>query len=87
MRRIRAVWDRERTSVKSKTAACCFTAGLGPRLALKPPQDQPTPAATATPSCRPEGWVGRPEPGTSAVETCALGDRRGDKPREEPPWS
>lgn len=29
--------------------------------------------------------MGRSEPGPSAVETCALGDRQGDKPREETP--
>lgn len=35
MRRIRAVWDRERTSVKNKTPAHCFMAELGPRLGPK----------------------------------------------------
>lgn len=56
MRRVRAVWDRERTSVKNKTPSRWLMAGLGsqpgPEPSLGPP---PPPHCNHHPNCCPEG--------------------------------
>lgn len=56
MRRIRAVCDRERTSVRNRTASCCLGLVWGPCLALNPPPDQPHfPTAATIPAAAPTG--------------------------------
>ena len=74
MRRIRAVWGRERTSVKGKTPAPAH----GPKTPLGPTHSH----FEHHPSCCPEGWVG------SWHESCGNRGPRshgagGEQPREE----
>lgn len=78
MRRIRAVCDRERTSVRNKTASHCLWLDRGPCLALNPPLDQPPlPHCTTVPAA---ALTGRGSPAWH-TQVLSVGDSPG--PREQ----
>lgn len=88
MRRVRAVWDRERTSVKNKTPSHWFMAGWDPSLALSPPLGHlPLPSASTIPAIV---LRGRESPAwhdqvLSAGGSPGLGYQVRRQTREEPP--
>lgn len=97
MRRVRAVWDRERTSVKNKTPSRWFMAGWDASLALNPPLGHlPLPTATTIPAVVLRGqespawhsWVlsaGRnPGPWVTDEETSQRGAKTHPSPHSKP---